>query len=128
MHLETQAPVGKKLAKFCSQHHRLLGTVPRFHLLGDVGAEGGQAGHLGVQRGVYLGESHRRGIRSERVEDVYKDRILDGANLQSAEVFQFGDRALAIAGMPETDFLWWSSFFGHINRLLFCRFTLESVG
>jgi hypothetical protein len=26
------------------------------------------------------------------------------------------------------DQLWWSSFFGHINRLLFCRFTLESVG
>jgi hypothetical protein len=24
--------------------------------------------------------------------------------------------------------VWWSSFFGHINRLLFCRFTLESVG
>ena len=59
---------------------------------------------LGVQRGVYLGESHRCGIRSERVEYVDKDGILDGANLQSAEVFQFGNRAFAIAGMPESDF------------------------
>ena len=24
--------------------------------------------------------------------------------------------------------VWWSSYFGHINRLLNCRFTLESVG
>ena len=24
--------------------------------------------------------------------------------------------------------LWWSSYFGHINRVLNCRFTLESVG
>ena len=24
--------------------------------------------------------------------------------------------------------VWWSSFFGHSNRLLFCRFTLEGVG
>jgi len=24
--------------------------------------------------------------------------------------------------------VWWSSFFGHINRLLSCRFLLESIG
>ena len=24
--------------------------------------------------------------------------------------------------------VWWSSYFGHIDRLLSCRFTLESVG
>ena len=24
--------------------------------------------------------------------------------------------------------LWWSSYFGHMNRLLSCRFTLKSVG
>ena len=24
--------------------------------------------------------------------------------------------------------VWWSSYFGHINRVVNCRFTLESVG
>ena len=28
----------------------------------------------------------------------------------------------------ETAELWWSSYFGHLNRVLSCRFTLEGVG
>ena len=37
-------------------------------------------------------------------------------------------RIICARGLGEMLRVWWSSYFGHINRMLNCRFMLESIG
>ena len=42
--------------------------------------------------------------------------------------FRLAAEVRAYTRQIEVGGVWWSSYFGHIDRLLSCRFTLESVG
>ena len=65
------------------------------------------------------------------------DATLENLGLDSLAVIEFlfqaedkfGIKIPDQAAPPRTfGEMWWSSYFGHINRMLNCRFMLESIG
>jgi hypothetical protein len=71
----------------------------------------------------------RRMTEAHGGQSAYHSRLLKDVRFFADSFAQLESKLLKEGGVSDdASKLWWSSYFGHINRLLSCRFTLESVG